>query len=97
MEFEWDEDKRQSIISTREVDILKAARIFEGEVVTQVDTRRDYGERRLISLGLVGDEAFVVVHTDRAGATRLITAWKGGRSAKRKYQASLAGRHSANG
>lgn len=93
MEFEWDEDKRQSIIAEREVDILFAAAIFNGVVVTKVDKRRDYGEERLTSLGLVDGEAYVVVHTERDGVTRLITAWKGGRSGKRRYQASLARRN----
>jgi uncharacterized DUF497 family protein len=92
LEFEWDEAKRQSIIAERQVDILFAAAIFNGLVVTEVDRRRDYGEERLMSLGLVDGEAYVVVHTERDGITRVITAWKGGRSGKRKYQASLARR-----
>jgi len=85
LEFEWDESKRQSLISERELDILKAARIFEGPVTTQVDLRRDYGETRFISLGIFDDVAYFVVHTARHGVTRLITAWKGGRNGKRRY------------
>ena len=94
MEFEA---KRQVLIIEREVDIVRAARIFEGDVVTEIDTRRDYGETRFVSLGLVGDVAYVVVHTERNGVTRLITAWTGGKNGKRRYQASIAGRHPADG
>ena len=97
MEFEWDENKRLSVIEEREVDFVKVARIFEGPVVTDVDDRRDYGETRLISLGMVGDEAFYVIHTNRNGVIRLITAWNGGEHGKRKYQASVAGRPQADG
>lgn len=90
MEFEWDEDKRLSILAARNVDLREAALIFEGAVITQLDKRRDYGEVRWVSLGLVDGKAFFVVHTDRDGVTRLITAWQGGRNGKRRYQASFA-------
>jgi uncharacterized DUF497 family protein len=91
MTFQFDEHKRQEIIRTRGVDLLYAALIFEQAVLTRVDDRRDYGETRLISLGMVGEDCFVVVHTERLGATRLITAWKGGRDERDIYQRHLAG------
>jgi uncharacterized protein len=89
MLFQWDERKRQEVIKTRGVDILYAAHIFHDTVVTRVDDRENYGEERLISLGMVGDECFVVIHTERDGETRLITAWKGGRIEREQYQAGV--------
>ena len=86
MIFEWDEKKRQENIESRGVDLLFAALIFEGRVLTKEDTREDYGETRLISLGLIDDVPYVVVHTERGEKTRLITAWKGGRSDYEKYK-----------
>lgn len=91
MEFEWDEAKRQETIAKRDVDIIYAAGIFEGHVLTRVDQRDYGGEVRLISIGLVEGECFVVIHTQREQATRLITAWRGGQDERRKYQASVAG------
>ena len=91
MQFEWDEAKRQRVIAERGVDRLYAALIFEGPVLTRRDNRRDYGEDRMISLGMVEDECFVVVHTTRDDAVRLITAWKGGRDDRDIYQACIAG------
>ncbi|PZU19597.1 MAG: BrnT family toxin [Shinella sp.] len=93
MEFEWDENKRGEVIRAREVDILYAALIFEGIVVTNVDDRKEYGETRLKSVGMVGKECFIVVHTQRDGITRLITAWKGGRIDRERYEASIAARY----
>jgi uncharacterized DUF497 family protein len=90
VEFEWDEGKRRQVIETRGVDVVYAALIFEGPVLTRIDDRADYGEVRRISLGMVGDECFVVVHTDRSGVTRLITAWKGGRDERAAYAAGIA-------
>jgi uncharacterized DUF497 family protein len=92
LQFEWDEDKRQEVIAKRGVDILVAALIFEGDVLTKVDDRADYGEVRLISLGMVDGDPYVVVHTERVGVTRLITAWKGGRHERQEYEAGIARR-----
>jgi uncharacterized DUF497 family protein len=92
LELEWGENKRRRLIEERDLDILYAALIFEGPVLTWIDDRRDYGERRLISLGVVEREAFTVVHTERSGVTRLITAWKGGRHDLERYQAGVARR-----
>jgi uncharacterized protein len=89
-EFDWDERKRQQILVERRGDLLEAARNFNGEVFTVVDDRENYGEVRLISLGMVEDECFVVVHTERNTITRLITAWKGGRDERSRYQAGIA-------
>lgn len=86
MEFEWDEEKRAQTIAKHGVDPLYAALIFEGPTLTRVDDRRDYGEERLISLGLVDGTPFVVVHTERDGRTRLISAWKGGRKDHDAYK-----------
>ena len=91
MDFEWDEQKRTRVIEEREVDLRLAARIFRYPVLTVRDTRQDYGEDRFISIGMVNDGCFVVVHTERQGRIRLITAWKGGREEHEQYQAYLAG------
>lgn len=96
MQFEWDEAKRQSVIKTRNVDMVYAALIFKGEVLTRNDERDYDGEIREISLGMVDDECFVVIHTERNGVTRLMSAWKGGRDERDQYQESIARRHSEN-
>jgi uncharacterized protein (DUF4415 family) len=61
------------------IDILYAAQIFENPVLTKADKRMDYGEGRWISLGVIENECFIVVHTERKDVTRPIAAWKGGR------------------
>ena len=58
----------------RSVDIVRASLIFDGPTVERRDDRRDYGEDRFISIGMVGDDCYVVVWTPRGGTIRLITA-----------------------
>jgi uncharacterized DUF497 family protein len=96
VEFEWDENKRLEVARKHGVDLVDAALIFEAYVVTTVDGRRDYGETRYLSMGLANGVLLVVVHTERGGVTRLISAWKAGRNEQREYQASIIGRDPAN-
>ncbi len=91
MEFEWNEGKRQANLVKHGVDIFVAALIFRGETITTEDRRHDYGEVRYKSIGLVDDVCYVVIHTEREGATRLISAWQGGRRDRRELEAHLAG------
>jgi len=91
MQFEWDENKRQRLLGERGVDLLDAALIFEGAVLTEIDPRTDYGETRYISTGKVDGDYFVVVHTARPPNVRLVTAWRAGRRARRRYQDSCPG------
>ena len=86
LRFEWNERKRQELILQRGFDLLHAARIFEGPILTELDTRLDYGEDRYASIGKVEEEYFVVVYTPRTDADRLITAWRASRRARRRYQ-----------
>lgn len=85
MNFEYDEVKRLETYKKHGIDILYAALIFENPVLTKRDDRKDYKEERFISLGVIDDEAYIVVHTSRNGINRLITAWKGGKRDTKKY------------
>ena len=91
MLFEWSETKRAENLTKHGVDLVFAALIFEGPVLTQIDSRNDYGETRYISVGLIDDVAYVVVHTTRGDRTRLISAWLGGQKAYGRYKARFPG------
>lgn len=86
MEFEWNETKRAEIYEKRGVDLLEAALIFENDVLEKEDTREDYGEKRMIALGIADGEIYRVVYTKRDDVYRLITAWKGGQNDRKEYE-----------
>jgi len=90
MEFEWNKEKRQSNLEKHGVDIFIAAFIFDGPTLTTKDDRHDYGETRYRSTGMVDDICYVVIHTNRNGVTRLISAWQGGRRDRRKLEAHIS-------
>lgn len=90
MDFEWDEAKDAANIAKHGVGFALASRIFEGPVVTWTDDRQDYGERRERSIGLIDDILFLtVIHTDRNGTRRIISARRASRSERTQYEAAL--------
>ena len=91
MEFEWDDEKYRLNLNKHGVDFVDAILIFENDVLSAVDRRRDYGEVRVRSIGLVDDDCFVVVHTQRGNSLRLISAWKGGADERELFRAYVSG------
>ena len=96
LDFDWDENKRRDNIEKHGVDLLFAAAIFDGDTVTQRDMRNEYGEERFQTIGYVDGECYVVVYAERDGIVRLISARRGGRRDRRRYQKGNAGRDSGH-
>lgn len=92
MDFEWDHEKNKANILKHGVDFIDAMLIFETFVLSAVDRRHDYGEQRVSSIGIVDDDCFVVVHTQRGSSVRLISAWKGGTDERELYRAYVSRR-----
>lgn len=90
MEFEWDEAKSQHNFEERGFDFAYAAGIFDNLVLEATDSRRDYGEERIIALGSVGTNILVVVYTDRGDVHRIISARPANRKECDAYRTHVA-------
>ena len=66
-----------------------AERVFSGPCVTFEDDRFDYGEERLITLGLLAGRLVVIAHAPRNEGTRIISMRKGNRREQKAYQERL--------
>jgi hypothetical protein len=88
--FEWDERKNTANIAKHGIDFRLAVQVFEGPVVTWVDDRRDYGETRAVSIGIVkGSAILTLVHTDRAGRRRIISARPASERERYRYDQAI--------
>ena len=85
MKFEWDEKKNKTNAEKHGIDCIDAEDIFKSVRLTAVDNRRDYGEPRKISIGKIGPYVCVVVHTERNGVIRIMSARKANQRERRKY------------
>jgi len=76
MKFLWDERKRQTNLQKHGLDFRDAPDVLEGDTITVLDDREEYGEERCITLGLLRDIVVVIVHTEDAGTIRIISMRK---------------------
>ena len=60
MHLTYDPAKREKTLAERGLDFEDALIIFEGTTVELEDTRKDYGERRIICYGLLEGRLVVV-------------------------------------
>jgi uncharacterized protein len=86
MLFEWDATKNAANIAKHGIDFEDAIRIFDGPVLQQADARRDYGEARIIAVGVVDDRELVVVYTMRGAYQRIISARRAHSRERKAYR-----------
>lgn len=86
MKFEWDENKNQSNFEKHGIYFEEAVEVFKSDCLTWIDDRKDYGETREITIGEINKHiVLVLVHTDRFGTIRIISARKANERERRKY------------
>ena len=73
MRLEFDPVKRDKTLAERGLDFADAGEVYAGPLLTQVDSRADYGEVRNITFGMLRLEWVVVVWTPRGEARRIIS------------------------
>jgi uncharacterized DUF497 family protein len=86
MRVTYDPEKRERTLRERGLDFEDAAIVFAGVTLEVEDTRRDYGEDRIICFGLLEGRIVVVGYTPR-GADRHVFSM---RKANDREQARIA-------
>ncbi len=83
--FEWDEDKNRANQRKHGISFEEASTIFDGPVLSLEDEGHQ-SEVRERSYGLIGGVVVAcVVHTDRDGKTRIISARKATRNERKHF------------
>lgn len=94
MRFSWDPNKSSTNYGDRGFDFSVAALIFDGPTFEREDSRRDYGERRIVAIGLIRDLILTVCYTDRVDPDgevnrRIISARRSNRHERKAYQEAV--------
>ena len=90
MKIEWDEEKSRANIRRHRIAFGDVHPIFDGPMFVTLDTRRDYGEDRLIGIGFLNDAVVVVVFVEKAeGTIRLISARKAERHERERFKEEI--------
>jgi uncharacterized DUF497 family protein len=86
MRVTYDPEKRERTLRERGLDFEDAQVVFDGVTLEVEDTRKDYGEVRIICFGLLVGRVVVVGYTPR-GADRHVFSM---RKANAREQARVA-------
>ncbi|MBP7777863.1 MAG: BrnT family toxin [Acidobacteria bacterium] len=93
MRFGWDVRKSDRNLRARGFDFEFATQVFDGPTLERQDTRRDYGERRVIAIGRADGITLTLVYTDRAEAggqvRRIVSARVSSRSERQAYDQAI--------
>ncbi len=90
MIYEWDEAKNRTNSAKHGLNFADADQVLTGPCVTFVDDRFDYGEERLITLGLLAGRVVIIAHAPRGNdITRIISMRKANRREQKIFQKRL--------
>jgi hypothetical protein len=88
--FTWDPAKSEANLRERGFDFIFATLAFDGPTLERLDDRQDYGERRIIALGIADGIPLTLVYTDRAVGDdvirRIISARVSNRRERQAYR-----------
>jgi len=76
MNFTWDETKRQTNLVKHGLDFADAEQVFAGPMALIEDSRTDYGEQRMIAIGLLAYLVVLIVHVETDESLRVISMRK---------------------
>lgn len=79
--------KNHANIAKHGVDMAEAANFEFNTAFTTPDARRQYGERRIIALGIIRERVHVLIFTMRGAALRVISLRKANRRETTTYYA----------
>jgi uncharacterized protein len=80
----WDESKRRRNIKLHGLDFEGADAIWDNFTVSREDIRADYGEKRVVTFGILSGEV-VLVHTERDHEMHVISLRKAEKYEARYY------------
>lgn len=81
----YDPAKRQRVQLTRGLDFERAIEVFAGVTLETEDTRRNYGERRILCVGYLDGRMVMVAYTVRGSTRRIISMRKCNAREIRRY------------
>ena len=81
----WDESKRRKNIKDHGLDFVGCDAIWDNFTITREDIREAYGEKRLVTFGILKGDLVVTVHTERRAGSRIISLRRAEKHEARYY------------
>lgn len=89
MEITYDPEKRAITLTERGLDFDDAVQVFTGPTIDFEDDRRDYGETRFATFGLLRERMIALIWTPRGKARHIISMRKANEREQKIYSSEL--------
>lgn len=89
MDISYDPEKRAKTLAERGLDFDDAVDVFAGKTIDYVDDRKDYGEVRWITVGLLRRRMVVLVWTPKGDIRHIISMRKANEREQEKHRRQL--------
>lgn len=89
MKITYDPAKRERTLIERDLDFADADKVFAGLVFEIEDTRRDYGERRVMCFGMLRERLVVVGYVQRGSARHVFSMRKANDREQARFERRL--------
>jgi uncharacterized DUF497 family protein len=86
MEVSFDPVKSESNVTDRGLPFTLVEQMEWSNAVIKEDVRKNYGERRYVALGMIGDRLHAVVFTPRADKVHVISLRKANQREVKDYE-----------
>ncbi len=86
MRIAYDPAKNAKNRTKHGIGLAKAQHLEWDTAIVEPDTRRDYGEKRMIAYGYWGERLYVLVFTRRESGLRAISLRKANAREQRRYE-----------
>jgi uncharacterized protein len=84
--IEFDDVKREITLFMRGLDMARANEVFEAPHMSQIDSRKNYGEVRISTFGYLDDQPVFLAWTYRGSKRRIISMRRANEREIKKYQ-----------
>jgi uncharacterized DUF497 family protein len=91
MEISYDPEKRATTLAdpNRRLDFDDAVQVFAGSTIDVLDDRKDYGEVRWVTYGILSGRMVALVWTPRGEGRHIISMRKANEREKKIYEEQL--------
>lgn len=89
MAITFDPAKQAAALAERGLDFADAAAVLDGRKFQFVDDRTDYGETRIVTVGMLDERMVVVVWTARGRDCYVMSMRKANDREQRRYQGRM--------
>lgn len=89
MKITYDENKREITLKERNLDFEESIEVFTGAVYELEDTRKNYGEKRIMCFGLLKGRMVVVGYVQRGNSRHIFSMRKANEKEQKRFKQQL--------